>query len=145
MFVICKEMEDRFALKKAEFATEKDKLSLELKNSLSAMEAKFVTENDRLSRELRQSFEEERGNLDEQSQFYVKMVGELHHKLCTTEVARAMWLLQSRTLVVASHLESNLFHNARHGRMIERLQNNRRNVIHCSKLWTKQKWICSRH
>jgi len=122
MSVTCKEMEDRFAAKKAEFATEKDKLSLELKNSLSAMEAKFVTENDRLSRELRQSFEEERKDLGEQSQFYVKMVGELHRKLCTTEVVRAMWLLQYRTLVIASRLESNLFHNARHGRMIDRLQ-----------------------
>ena len=73
MFVTRKEMEDRFAAKKAEFAIEKDKLSLELKNSLSAMEAKLVTENDRLSRELKQSFEEERGNLGEQSQFYVKI------------------------------------------------------------------------
>ena len=123
MSVTCKEMEDRFAAKNAEFATEKDKLSLELKNS----------------------FEEERENLGEQSQFYVKMVGELQRKLCTTEVVRAMWLLQYRTLFISSRLESNLFHNARHGRMIERLQNNRRNVIHCSKLWTKQRWICSRH
>jgi hypothetical protein len=97
-------MEDKFAVKKAEFATEKDKLSLELKNSLSAMEAKLVTENDRLSRELKQSFEEERGNLGEQSQFYVKMVGELHRKLRTTEVVRAMWLLQYCTLAIASRL-----------------------------------------
>ncbi len=104
MFVTRKEMEDRFAAKKAEFAIEKDKLSLELKNSLSAMEAKLVTENDRLSRELKQSFEEERGNLGEQSQFYVRMVGELHRKLRTTEVVRAMWLLQYCTLAIASRL-----------------------------------------
>ena len=63
------------------------------------MEAEFAKQRENLSRELMRSFEKERGDLDEQSQFYSKMVGELNRKLRTAEVILCDTILQCCILV----------------------------------------------
>jgi hypothetical protein len=55
-------------------------------DKFAATEAEFVKQRENLSQDLMRSFDKEKGDLGEQSQFYSKMVGELHRKLRTTEV-----------------------------------------------------------